>query len=100
MSIDRATIDYVARLARLALTDEERALLTRQLMDILAHFSMLQALDTGAVEPTSDVVGLANVVRDDVPGPCLPRDAVLEAAPEAEAGYVKVPAVIEAESEP
>ena len=100
MSIDRATVDYVARLARLALTDEERARLTEQLGDILSHFAMLQTLDTDMVEPTSDVVALGNVVRDDVPGPCLSRDAVLAAAPEAEEGYLKVPPVIETESAP
>ena len=100
MSIDPATVDYVARLARLALTGEERERLTRQLGDILAHFAMLQTLDTDPVEPTSDVVALANVVRDDVPGPCLPRDAVLAASPEAEDGYIKVPPVIETEPAP
>lgn len=98
--VDRRIVDYVARLARLALTDEERERLTRQLGDILAHFAMLQRLDTDAVEPTSDVVALTNVVRDDVPGGCLPRDTVLAAAPEAENGYVKVPPVIEMESPP
>jgi len=100
MSIDRSTVDHVAHLARLALTDEERDRLTRQLGDILDHFAMLQRLDTEAVEPTSDVVPLANVVRDDVPGPCLPREAVLAAAPEADDGYIKVPPVIETESTP
>lgn len=98
--IDRRIVDYVARLARLALTDEERDRFTRQLADILAHFAMLQTLDTDAVEPTSDVVALANVVRDDVPGPCLAREAVLAAAPEREDGYIKVPPVIETESVP
>jgi aspartyl-tRNA(Asn)/glutamyl-tRNA(Gln) amidotransferase subunit C len=100
MSIDRATVDYVAKLARLALTDEERDRLTQELGDILHYFATLQALDTDAVEPTSDFVALTNVVRDDVPGPCLPRDAVLTAAPEAEDGYVKVPPVIEMEPAP
>jgi aspartyl-tRNA(Asn)/glutamyl-tRNA(Gln) amidotransferase subunit C len=100
MTIDRATVDYVARLARLALTDDERERFARQLTDILEHFAVLQGLDTASVETTADVNALANVVRDDVPGPCLPRDEVLAEAPEAEEGYVKVPAVIEPEPEP
>jgi aspartyl-tRNA(Asn)/glutamyl-tRNA(Gln) amidotransferase subunit C len=100
VSIDHTLVDYVANLARLALTGEERDRFTRQLGDILAHFAMLQQLDTDAIEPTSDVVALANVTRDDVPGPSLPRDAVLAAAPEAEDGYVKVPPVIEMGSAP
>ena len=100
MSIDRATVEYVAALARLALTDEERERFTRQLADILAHFAALQALDTERVEPTSDVVALANVIRDDAPGPCLSREDALAAAPAAEHGYVKVPPVIETEPVP
>jgi aspartyl-tRNA(Asn)/glutamyl-tRNA(Gln) amidotransferase subunit C len=95
--IDDRVVDHVARLARLALSDDERDQFARQLTDILAHFAVLQKLDTEGVEPTADVVTLANVVRDDVPGACLPREAVLEAAPEAEEGYVKVPPVIETE---
>ena len=98
--IDRGVVDHIARLARLALTDEERGRLARQLGDILAHFATLQAFDTEAVEPTSDVVARANVVRDDVPGPCLPRDLALAAAPASEDGYVKVPPVIETEPAP
>jgi aspartyl-tRNA(Asn)/glutamyl-tRNA(Gln) amidotransferase subunit C len=100
MSIDRATVDYVARLARLALSDEERERFTRQLADILEHFAVLQSLDTEHVEPTVDVNVLANVVRDDTPGPCLPRDEVLAAAPDAEGGFIKVPPVIESEPAP
>ncbi len=98
--IDRETVDYVARLARLALSEEERDRFTRQLAELLAHFAMLQTLDTDTVEPTADVVALVNVVREDVPGPCLAREAVLEAAPEVEEGYVKVPPVIETEPTP
>lgn len=100
MAIDRATVDYVARLARLALSDDERERFTRQLGDILEHFAVLQGLDTEQVEPTADVNALANVVRDDVPGPCLPREEVLAAAPDVEDGYVRVPPVIETEPEP
>ncbi len=100
MAIDRATVDYVARLARLALSDDERERFTRQLGDILEHFAVLSGLDTEQIEPTADVNALANVVRDDVPGPCLPREEVLAAAPDAEDGYVRVPPVIETEPEP
>jgi aspartyl-tRNA(Asn)/glutamyl-tRNA(Gln) amidotransferase subunit C len=100
MSIDRATVDYVARLARLALTEDERERFTRQLADILHHFAMLQSVNTERVEPTADVNAPANVVRDDVPGRCLSRDAVLAAAPESEDGYLKVPAVIDTEPVP
>lgn len=96
--IDRSIVDHVARLARLALTEMEREQLTRQLADILEHFAALQSLNTDSVEPTANVVALTNVVRDDVAEPCLPRDAVLAAAPEREDGYVKVPPVIEMES--
>lgn len=100
MSIDRATVDHVARLARLELSEEERERFTRQLADLLDYFAMLQGLDTEGVEPTSHVVELANVTREDTPGACLSREAALADAPEQEDGFFRVPPVIETETPP
>src|SRR3990170_3136256 len=100
MSIDRATVDHVARLARLDLSDEERDRFTRQLAGLLEYFAALQQLDTEGVEPTSHVVNITNVTRDDTPRPGLPRGAVLAGAPEHEDGFFKVPPVIETETPP
>lgn len=100
MSIDRTIVDHVARLARLELSDEERDRFTRQLSDLLEYFAKLGELDTDHVEPTSHVIDMANVVREDVSGPCLPPDAVLADAPDEEDGFFKVPPVIETEPQP
>jgi len=95
MAIDRATVDHVALLARLALTDEERALFTEQLRHILDYFARLQDLDLGTVEPTVHVRAAADVLREDVPRPSLERAEVLAAAPDQEEGFFKVPPVLE-----
>lgn len=98
--IDRSVVDQVARLARLELTDEERDRFTRQLAGLLEYFAKLGELDTEGVEPTSHVIEMANVAREDLPGTCLPREAALADAPESEDGFFKVPPVIETETPP
>ncbi|MGH2348461.1 MAG: Asp-tRNA(Asn)/Glu-tRNA(Gln) amidotransferase subunit GatC [bacterium] len=97
MSIDRHTVEYVARLARLALTEEEHIRFTHQLRSILAYCAKLDELSTEDVAPTSDVVAATNVERDDVPGSSLPREEILAAAPSHEAGFFKVPPILETE---
>lgn len=100
MSIDRATVEYVARLARLALTDEEQDRFAGQLSTILAYCARLNELPTDAVEPASHIVAMTNVARDDVIRPSLPRDEILAAAPAQEAGFFKVPPILETEPNP
>ncbi len=100
MSIDRRTVEYVARLARLQLTDEETDRFTMQLAGILAYCAKLDELSTDGVEPTSAVVSIAGTERDDAAGASLPRDEVLAAAPAHDAGFFKVPPVIDPEPQP
>ncbi len=97
MCIDPAIVDYVAKLARLELSEEDRQRFTRQLASILQYCVKLNELDTEHVEPTSHVLAVTNVFRDDVPGVPLAREPVLAAAPEHEDGFFKVPPVIETE---
>lgn len=87
------TVDHVARLARLSLTDEEKQLFARQLEEILAWAESLQALDTSGVPPMSHPRD-ARVLREDEPRSGLPRETVLEEAPEAGDGLFRVPRVI------
>ena len=100
MSITPSIVEHVARLARLELSDDERARLVAELGAILDHLAKLNELSTDGVEPTSHVIPMTNVFRDDAAGTPLPRDAVLAAAPEHEEGFFKVPPVIETEPAP
>jgi len=86
---------YVAKLARLALSAEEIERLGAQLNGIIDYVSELNEVDTSAVEPTSHVLPLKNVYREDKAGPSLPVDEVLKNAPSKEDGFFKVPKVIE-----
>jgi len=91
--VTEETVDHVARLARLSLSDEERRLFARQLEDILAWADSLQALDTSDVPPMSHPRE-AEALREDEPRDGLDRQAALEAAPEAADGLFRVPRVI------
>jgi aspartyl-tRNA(Asn)/glutamyl-tRNA(Gln) amidotransferase subunit C len=89
--IDREQVLHVARLARLRLSEEEVARMQGELSTILDHIEKLAELDLEGVEPTSHVVELENVLREDVPRPSLPREKALEQAPDAAAGGFRVP---------
>ncbi|MWC30689.1 Asp-tRNA(Asn)/Glu-tRNA(Gln) amidotransferase subunit GatC [Paenibacillus sp. MMS18-CY102] len=95
MSITTNDVDHVAKLARLSLTDEERATFTGQLNAILKYAEKLNELNTDDVEPTSHVLPLANVMRADEERPSVPLETALRNAPDEEDGQFKVPAVLE-----
>lgn len=86
----------IAELARLALTEDERRRLGRQLADILTYVEQVGAIDTAGIEPTSHVQLDASALRPDVPQPSLRREEALANAPDAArvAGLFKVPRVI------
>jgi aspartyl-tRNA(Asn)/glutamyl-tRNA(Gln) amidotransferase subunit C len=92
----RADVVRIAELAHLDLTDAEIDTFTRQLSDILAYATQVQALDTSGIAPTSHVLGGAPLDRDDVEQACLDRHEVIAAAPDGdeEAGLFRVPKVI------
>jgi aspartyl-tRNA(Asn)/glutamyl-tRNA(Gln) amidotransferase subunit C len=92
--ITRADVEHVARLARLALTEEELVALTEELGAILEHAALVSALDTEGVEPTAHPLPLVNVLRADTVGPTLPRDEVLAEAPVSEDGRFRVPRIL------
>ena len=89
--IDREQVLHVARLARLRLSEDEVGRMGEELSTILDHIEKLNELDLEGVEPTSHVVELENVLREDEPRPSLPRDKALEQAPDAAAGGFRVP---------
>jgi aspartyl-tRNA(Asn)/glutamyl-tRNA(Gln) amidotransferase subunit C len=92
--LTRADVEHVARLARLALTDEEIEGLTTELGAILEYAAQVSALDTKGVPPTAHPLPLANVFRRDDIRPGLSREEVLAEAPAAEDGRFRVPRIL------
>ena len=92
MAISRDEVLHVARLARLALTEEELERLTSELGKILDAVGVVAELELGEVPPTSHPLDLVNVWDEDVPRESLPIEDVLANAPAAENGLFRVPA--------
>jgi len=93
--ISREDVLHVARLARLALSDEEVERMRQELDGILGYIDKLSTLNTEGVEPTSHAVPLTNVMRDDEPQPSYPRDEMLANAPDRAGELFRVPRIIE-----
>jgi aspartyl-tRNA(Asn)/glutamyl-tRNA(Gln) amidotransferase subunit C len=92
--ITRDDVAHVARLAMLELSEDELDRFTEQLGAVLDHAEDVAALDLDGIEPLAHPLPLRNVFRDDVPGEALERDEVLAAAPAAESGRFRVPAIL------
>ncbi len=95
MKITKQEVEHVAKLARLELSEQDKERLTDQLSNILTYVDKLNELDTTGVEPTSHVLDINNVMRDDLSEESLPQDRALANAPEKAAGHYKVPKIIE-----
>ncbi|MBB6731848.1 Asp-tRNA(Asn)/Glu-tRNA(Gln) amidotransferase subunit GatC [Cohnella zeiphila] len=95
MSITVKDVEHVANLARLELAEAEKERLAVELNAILKYAEKLNELDTEGVEPTSHVLPLYNVMREDEVRESLPLDKVMANAPEEEDGHIKVPAVLD-----
>jgi aspartyl-tRNA(Asn)/glutamyl-tRNA(Gln) amidotransferase subunit C len=95
MKVDKKDVEYVAMLARIELSEEEKELYSEQLSTILAFFDGLKEVDTENAQPTSHVVDLVNVYRSDQvrPGPGV--EAVLENAPDRSQGFFRVPKILD-----
>jgi aspartyl-tRNA(Asn)/glutamyl-tRNA(Gln) amidotransferase subunit C len=91
MGISRDEVRHVARLARLAMSDEELDRIGGQLNDILAAVSKVGELDLTDVPPMSHPLDVVNVLREDEPRPSLPRERALANAPDPEDGLFGVP---------
>jgi aspartyl-tRNA(Asn)/glutamyl-tRNA(Gln) amidotransferase subunit C len=89
--IEREEVRHVARLARLALSDEEVDRMAVELAGVLDHIATIEQLDLDDVEPTSHVVAVENALRADEPRPSLPRERALESAPAVADGGFAVP---------
>ncbi|HEX3911851.1 MAG TPA: Asp-tRNA(Asn)/Glu-tRNA(Gln) amidotransferase subunit GatC [Solirubrobacteraceae bacterium] len=89
--IDRDEVLHVARLARLALGEDELEPMARELSAVLDHIAKIGELDLEDVAPTSHVVELTGALRPDRPRPSLPREVALEQAPAVDADSFLVP---------
>jgi aspartyl-tRNA(Asn)/glutamyl-tRNA(Gln) amidotransferase subunit C len=108
MKVSEKDVDYVAALAHLDLTADERTRMVRDLNSILSYIDTMNELDTSNVAPmaqTADRFGtdarkqgserVAYVLREDATRPSLPHEVALANAPEKDGSYFKVPKVIE-----
>jgi aspartyl-tRNA(Asn)/glutamyl-tRNA(Gln) amidotransferase subunit C len=89
--IDRDQVLHVARLARLRLTDEELDRMQRELSGVLEHVDRISELELADVPPTSHVVRLENVLREDEVAPSLTAEQALANAPDPDEGAFRVP---------
>ncbi len=88
-------IDRVAKLARIALTPEEKATFSQQLGQVLHHIEQLSKLDVSGVEPSAHAFAVHNVWQNDVARPGLPVDQALRNAPAQRDNMIVVPKVVE-----
>lgn len=95
MSVDAATVRHIAKLARIAVSDEEVAALEPELNNILGWIEQLQEVDVTGVQPMTAVIPNKLRMRQDVVNDGGIRDEVLANAPVAEHGFFAVPKVIE-----
>ena len=98
MKLSLAQVEHVAKLAQLALSDEEKELYREQLSSILEYAERLQEVDTGDIPPTATVLPLENVMRDDQVRPSLSRKDALANAPAVSDNCFQVPVVLEGDA--
>jgi aspartyl-tRNA(Asn)/glutamyl-tRNA(Gln) amidotransferase subunit C len=94
MPISRNDVEYVARLARLDLTPQEKIIFEKELGSILTYIDQLNESDTEEVAPTSHLLTLKNVFREDKLLTSLPQATALANAPSKKDGFFRVPRVI------
>jgi aspartyl-tRNA(Asn)/glutamyl-tRNA(Gln) amidotransferase subunit C len=93
VEISREEVLHVAKLARLALSEDEIERFRDQLSAILEAVGKVSELDLAGVPPTSHPLDLVNVLAEDESAPCLAREDALANAPDPEGGFFGVPPV-------
>jgi len=93
-TIDTRTVEQIATLVRLGISEEEAEKFSGQFSSIIDYFNMLNEVDTTNVPPASDVANAENVLREDEVKPSMSREEFLKNAPQSERGYIKVPTVL------
>ncbi len=95
--MEQAHIDvaYIAKLAKLELTEEETTSFSQDLNQVLAYVAQLEKWDTSSVEPMYHPLPTFDALRADTPGSSLSNEAALSNAPQQEDGQFRVPKVVE-----
>jgi len=93
--ITREDVERLADTARLYILEDEIEQMTEEINKIIEYARTLQEVDTTGVEPTTHVIELTNVMRDDTPEEGIDRDLLFKNAPDHEDGQFKVPSVLD-----
>jgi aspartyl-tRNA(Asn)/glutamyl-tRNA(Gln) amidotransferase subunit C len=93
--ISEDQVRHVAHLARLEITDEEAVRMQKELDKMISFAEQLNELNTENIEPTSHVLDIKNVFREDIAKKGLPQEEVLKNAPDHQDGQIKVPSILE-----
>ena len=91
--ITKQQVEHVAKLARLSLTENEVALYTEQLSNILGYIDQLNEVNTEGIEPMTQPIPTVNVMREDIVKKQFERSEVLSNAPHEEYGFFRVPKI-------
>ncbi len=95
MKITTQEVGYVAHLARLDLSEDEKRTLTPQLNNILMYMDILNGVDTEGIAPMTHAISLNNVFRDDTEKTSIGVEIALSNAPDGDMGFFGVPKIIE-----
>ncbi len=95
MEISKEQVEHVAKLARLEVSEDEKAMFARQLSAILTYMDQLKEVDTEGVEPTATVLPTDNVFRADEVRPSLSQEQALANASDQAEGFFRVPKILE-----
>jgi len=95
MKVTPEIVKHIAHLARLEFSPEELEKFRQQMEELLSYFTKISELDTEGVPPTSGVLPLFNVMREDELGPTLARDEALKNAPDQDSVFFKIPTILE-----
>ena len=93
--ITRKDVEHVAKLSQIKFEEKELEKFTKQLEGIIGFIDKLSELNTEGIEPTSSVIPVVNVTREDAVKASFPQDKALSNAPEKEMGHYKIPKIME-----
>ena len=93
--ITRKDVEHVAKLSQIKFEEKELEKFTKQLEDIVGFIDKLSELNTEGIEPTSSVIPMVNVTREDSIRPSFIQEKALSNAPDKEIGHYKIPKIME-----